>query len=105
MISDSAHCLRCGSADTVPDSERGQDIDLGEVASEPLPKGDGVEVWYCFRCEKTFTPHSCPSCGSFRVEGSVAVSGQPLERPMAVVRCFACGEEFPPHPAYTGGSS
>jgi hypothetical protein len=96
------HCLNCGSADTLRQRLLGVDEDEEHERAESTPVE--ADRWRCLRCDYSFTPHPCPECGSYRIEGANGISGQPFEKPLLIVKCWDCRTEFPAHSSVIDGA-
>jgi predicted RNA-binding Zn-ribbon protein involved in translation (DUF1610 family) len=93
-MTSSVLCPRCGTADVFPERIRELD-DAAYARFQKYPTEAGL--WFCARCDRTFTPHPCPACGSYSIRGAHGISGSPYLKSEVVVSCWDCGEEFPPH--------
>ncbi|MEU3495312.1 hypothetical protein ABZ747_17725 [Kitasatospora cineracea] len=78
ITEDRIHCPACGSAD---------------VDRRGTPEGRRTHD--CFRCSRAFEPRRCPHCGGARIDGSIAISGMPLQKSRTVVKCWDCSAELP----------
>jgi predicted RNA-binding Zn-ribbon protein involved in translation (DUF1610 family) len=87
-------CPHCGTADVFPQRMRElDDAEYVRLRKDPANSGH----WLCARCDRTFTPHPCPYCGSYAIDGAHGVSGAPYLQAKIVVPCWSCGEQFPAH--------